>query len=248
MNQQGTPEPGVWLSVILPTLNEEASIVETLAPLQPYRNHNAGLEVILSDGGSQDGTLACAKDGVDHIVRSLPGRARQMNAGAARAQGRILLFLHADTRLPPDFFEQLHLFHTSNRLWGRFDVQLSHPAAVYRLISRLINLRSRATSIATGDQGIFVQKVIFQEVGGFADIVLMEDVELCRRMRAMQPAYCISSRVITSSRKWEREGVLRTIWLMWRLRWLFFCGADPETLCRRYYGDAYVKKIVSSDS
>lgn len=224
------------ISVIVPTLNEAGQIAATLAALQPLRA--AGGEVIVVDGGSTDDTMALAQPLADVVLSAPRGRARQMNAGAARAGGGILLFLHADTRLPEDAVPAVRagLMH-SGRSWGRFDVRLSGRYPLLRVIERLMNLRSRWSGIATGDHAMFARRAAFRAVGGFPDIALMEDIALSRALKqACGAPLCLSSVVVTSSRRWEAHGILRTILLMWRLRLAYFLGASPERLARRYAG------------
>ncbi|MDX1588888.1 MAG: TIGR04283 family arsenosugar biosynthesis glycosyltransferase [Oleiphilaceae bacterium] len=220
------------ISVIVPLLNEADGIATTLGPLQAWRI--AGHEVILADGGSRDASREAARGLYDRWLDAPRGRARQMNAGAALARGDVLLFLHADTVLPADALAQLQAFAASDSLWGRFNVRLSGGGALFRLIGFLINWRSRLTGIATGDQGIFVRADLFHRLGGFADIPLMEDVELCRRLRALGRPRCIRARALTSSRRWREHGPWRTIFLMWRLRWEYWRGRPPEQLVARY--------------
>ena len=232
----------VVISVVMPVLNEAAGIGATLAGLAPLRA--AGHEVIVADGGSSDDTVALAAARVDHVVAAPRGRARQMNAGAARARGEVLLFLHADTRLPHDAASQLQRALAAGANWGRFDVRIEADAAAGRagrwmfpLVSALINLRSRLSGIATGDQAIFVRTSLFQQFGGYADQPLMEDIELCRRLKALPAAgapACLRTRVATSGRRWQQHGVWRTIGLMWWLRWRYWRGESAEALARLY--------------
>jgi rSAM/selenodomain-associated transferase 2 len=221
------------ISIIIPALNEAAGIVETLRPLQPLRAR--GHEVILVDGGSADATVEIARPLADRVIASEPGRARQQNAGAEGADGNVLLFLHADTLLPPDA-DRLVIdgLMATGRGWGRFDVRLSGRAPALRMVERMMNLRSRATGIATGDQAIFVRRDWFRRAGGFPQIPLMEDVALSTALRRIGPPLCLRERVLTSSRRWEERGVLRTILLMWRLRAEYALGADPVRLADRY--------------
>ena len=222
------------ISIIMPVLNEAGGIRETLVALQPLRE--AGCELILADGGSADGTAEAAAGLYDQWVGSLPGRARQMNAGAGAATGELLLFLHADTRLPADALAWLERFVASDRLWGRFDVRLSGNRPLFRVIAWFMNQRSRLTGVATGDQAIVVRRSLFERVGGYEPIPLMEDVALSKTLRRHSRPYCIRASVITDSRRWEVNGAWRTIVLMWRLRWAYWRGTDPETLARRYRG------------
>lgn len=218
----------------MPVLNEAAGIDTTLGLLQSLRA--AGCEVILADGGSGDGTRDAAAGLYDQWVDAPPGRARQMNAGAAVAGGDLLLFLHADTLLPPDALSWLERFAASDRQWGRFDVRLSGQRPLFRVIAWFMNRRSRLTGVATGDQAMFVRRSLFEQVGGYEPIPLMEDVALSRTLRRFSRPYCIPASVITDSRRWEMNGAWRTIVLMWRLRWAYWRGEAPEVLARRYRG------------
>jgi rSAM/selenodomain-associated transferase 2 len=221
------------MSIIMPVLNEADGIDAALDALQPLRL--AGVEVIVVDGGSSDGTVDRMGRRADAVLRSAPGRALQQNAGAAAARGEVLLFLHADTRLPPDAVEQvLDGMSGSGRGWGRFDVRLTGRALPFRFIERLISLRSRLTGIATGDQAIFVRRDRFEQVGGFPPLPLMEDLALSRRLRAGGRPLSLRAAVTTSSRRWETRGIWRTILLMWRLRLEFWLGGDPARLAARY--------------
>lgn len=222
----------VALSIILPTLNEAAGITSTLGALAPLRQR--GVEVILVDGGSDDDTVLRAQGMVCAIVQGPRGRARQMNAGAAMAQGEALLFLHADTLLPARADQLVLQALASGSSWGRFDVRIDGSARMLRVIAVLMNLRSRISGIATGDQALFVRREVFERVGGFPDQPLMEDIELSSRLLKIGRPACLRARVITSGRRWERRGVWRTIALMWRLRWLYWRGVHPEQLARAY--------------
>lgn len=220
------------LSIIIPSLNEAATLEATLSPLQPWRK--AGHQLILVDGGSSDGTASIASPLVDRMLAATPGRARQMNLGAEAARGDLLLFLHADTQLPPEA-EQLIQQAVEQRLWGRFDVRLSGRHWLLRVVERMMNWRSCIGGIATGDQGIFVERDLFERVGGFPELPLMEDIALSKRLKraAGHPA-CIHTPLLTSSRRWEQNGILRTILLMWRLRLAFFLGVPADRLARHY--------------
>jgi len=221
------------LSIVVPALNEEARIGASLHALAPLRRR--GAEVIVVDGGSSDGTVAAAQPLADRVLRSPRGRARQMNAGAAQARADTLLFLHADTRLPDDALHAIETALVDPRThWGRFDVHIEGRPALLKAVAWLMNLRSRWSGIATGDQAIFVRRSAFQWVGGFPDQALMEDVELSRRLRRWSPPACLRKKVVTSGRRWERDGVWRTVALMWRLRWKYWRGAPPERLAELY--------------
>jgi rSAM/selenodomain-associated transferase 2 len=222
------------ISIILPVLNEETQIVRCLRLLQPWRGLEG--ELIVVDGGSSDRTVALAEPLADRILVSPKGRALQMNAGAREASGDILWFLHADSVPPADAIQQIRAaLANSNRHWGRFDVRLSGRQPLLRVVETLMNLRARWTGIATGDQGVFVRRAAFEQVGGFPAIPLMEDIALSRRLRRCGWPVRLRQRLQTSSRRWERDGILRTILLMWRLRLAYFLGADPARLARSYY-------------
>ena len=284
------------LTIVLPVLNEAATLAPRLRALQPLRAR--GARVVVADGGSTDGTLALARQHADLALLAPRGRGAQMNAGATAgiapgkpgceqpgtapmnasaaagfapspAGGRrgwgpaaqptgalpalahpvrkisqpscftdttdgILLFLHADTALPENADHCIRQVLQSGAVWGRFDVRIDSPRPVFRLIETLMNLRSRWSGVATGDQAVFVRRSAFEAVGGFEDIALMEDIALsCALLRLSRPA-CLRQRVTTSARRWEKQGVWRTVLLMWRLRAAYFFGADPARLALRY--------------
>jgi rSAM/selenodomain-associated transferase 2 len=223
------------LSIIIPCLNEAECIADTLAALAPARRR--GAEVIVVDGGSDDGTADRAAPMADAVISAARERASQMNAGARRARGEILLFLHADSR-PPEAADGLVIdgLKRASRSWGRFDVSIDGAHPLLRAVERLMNLRSRLTGIATGDQGIFVTRTLFTAAGGFPNIPLMEDIELSKRLKRFGPPLCLRHRIVTSGRRWEKRGVIRTILLMWRLRLAYWLGADPRRLAMRYGG------------
>jgi len=223
-------------SIIVPVLNESATIRENLLALQRHRDDQC--EVIVVDGGSIDGTYSLCDGLCDSLLRSDPGRAKQMNIGAGVSKGEILIFLHADTHLPRGFKSILNSFDDTKNgddfFWGRFNVSLSGRFFMFRIIESLMNSRSRLTGIATGDQAIFVSRKLFDSVGGFPDIPLMEDVQMSLVLKKIVSPLCVKDRVRTSSRRWEKNGIFRTIFLMWRLRFEFFCGVDPVVLAKKY--------------
>ena len=225
------------VSVIVPTLNESAQIATTLSTLQEMRR--AGHEVILVDGGSEDGTRDMAKPWVDRVLLGPTGRALQQNAGALEARGDTLLFLHADTVIPPEaMVEFLDGFPASRRVWGWFDVTLNGSHFMFRVVETLMNARARFSRISTGDHAIFVKRAVFEKGGGYPEIPLMEDVAISRRLKPEGRPYCPDRPIVTSSRRWEEKGILRTILLMWRLRLEYALGADPRRLARSYYTSA----------
>lgn len=220
------------LSVVIPVRNEARALPCLLDDLAALRG--TGVELILVDGGSSDGTCELAQGRVDQLLRAAPGRALQMNAGAAAARGEYLWFVHADTRVSAESLKSLQAALSERPLWGRFDVRLSGPGLALRLIGAMISLRSRLTGIATGDQGIFLARRHFEALGGYASIPLMEDVQLCRRLKALARPRCLRPPLSTSSRRWEEHGIWRTVVLMWCLRLAYYCGASPEKLARQY--------------
>lgn len=221
------------ISIIIPVLNEAAGIGATLAALQPLRAR--GHDVIVVDGGSEDGTPELARPAADRVIAAPRGRASQMNAGAAEARGDVVLFLHADTVLPGDADRAvLEGLAATRRLWGRFDVRIAGRHPLLPVIAWLMNFRSRLTGIATGDQAIFAWREAFLRAGGFPPIALMEDVALARALGALSPPLCLAERATTSGRRWETRGVLRTVALMWWLRLRYLLGASPDRLAQRY--------------
>lgn len=220
------------LSIVIPALNEAAGIEATLRALQPLRAR--GVELVLADGGSGDGTAALARTWVDAVADAPRGRALQMNAGAALARAEVLLFLHADTRLPPLADVLALQAVATGACWGRFDVRIEGRPWVLRVVATLMNLRSRASGIATGDQAIFVTREAFERVGGFPAQPLMEDVEISRRLKRLGRPACLSAKVCTSGRRWEQRGVWRTILLMWQLRWRYWRGESAARLAEAY--------------
>jgi len=223
----------VKLSIIIPAFNEAGQITDCLAALKPLRRN--GHEVIVVDGGSSDGTFSLAQPLCDHcLMGGRRGRAFQMNTGAAVAGGDLLVFLHADTRLPEAAEETLIHNADEGYFWGRFDVRLSGRHWLLRMVETGMNIRSRVTGIATGDQAMFVSRSLFDRVAGFPDIPLMEDIALSRALKQLRPPHCLRQCVVTSSRRWEEKGVLRTILTMWRLRLFYFLGTAPAELARRY--------------
>lgn len=221
------------ISVIVPVLNEEKSIaatLEALLPLAPY-------EIIIVDGGSVDRTREIAARFQVKTISSERGRARQMNRGAGEASGDVLLFLHADTRLPPSALNDINAaLRGAHYLGGRFDVELDGEHWMLPVVARMISYRSRISKVGTGDQGIFVRREAFERMQGFQNIPLMEDIAFCRALKRQGGVACLRSRVITSARRWEVEGVWRTIFRMWAIKLLYFAGVSPARL-KQFYAD-----------
>lgn len=221
------------VSFIIPALNEAATIQTTLDSLQTARQQ--GHEVILVDGGSSDKTIKIAETLVDQVINSPTGRAVQMNIGAAASQGNILCFLHSDTMAPQNIAVLIvTALSAEARYWGRFNIHLSGASKIFRVIETFINWRSRLTGIATGDQGIFVERSCFDRIGGFPSIPLMEDIQFSSNAKSQSSPVCLRETLITSSRRWERSGILHTIFLMWRLRAAYFFGVSAERIAEKY--------------
>jgi len=225
--------PSAQLSIIVPVLNESAGILAALQALQAARSR--GAEIVVVDGGSQDGTADLARGSglADMVMQTSRGRAVQMNAGASAARGEVLLFLHADTRLPADA-DRLVLDAIGWHEWGRFDVHIDGEHPMLAVIAWSMNLRSRLTGIATGDQAMFMRRSAFDRAGGFPPIALMEDISLSSRLKRLSAPVCLRARGRTSGRRWEARGVLRTLFGMWWLRWRYFFGAAPARLAESY--------------
>lgn len=223
--------PAAAISVVVPVLDEAVVLPATLVAAR-----QAGVcELIVVDGGSRDTTVAAAQALADRVLAAPRGRASQMNAGAAAARGEVLLFLHADTRLPAGGAEAVRRALADARVvGGRFDVRLDAPGVAYRVIERLISLRSRLTRVASGDQGIFVRRRVFERLGGFPPLPLMEDLALARQLKHAGRVACLRDAVLTSARRWQRGGVVRTVVLMWGLRAAYYAGVSPERLARAY--------------
>ena len=221
------------ISVIVPVLNEEKTIattLEALVTLAPY-------EIIIVDGGSADRTRELAGQFQVKVISSDRGRGRQMNRGASKASGDVLLFLHADTRLPASALNDIKAALGEPRyLGGRFDVELAGAHWLLPLVGRLISYRSRISKVATGDQALFVRRQVFERIRGFPDMPLLEDVAFCRTLKRLGEVACLRSRVVTSARRWEVDGVWRTIFRMWIIKLLYLVGVSPARL-KQFYAD-----------
>lgn len=219
------------LSIIVPVLNEEIGIAAALCRLQPFVTR--GAEVIVVDGGSTDRTVEAARPHARRVLAAPRGRGAQLGAGAAAAEGEVLVFLHADTELPAAA-DRLIAEALKSHAWGRFDVTITGSHPLLMVVARMMNLRSRATGIATGDQAMFMTRTAYDASGGVPDIALMEDIALSKRLKRLGRPACLRAKVTTSGRRWQRHGVVRTILLMWSLRLLYWAGASPDPLARWY--------------
>jgi len=231
MTAAAADNPGI--SVIVPALNEAGTIQATLQALQAMRRR--GHELIVVDGGSTDTTVHRCQSLADRVLHASRGRARQMQAGAEQAQGSIFWFLHADT-VPPDDSDQaiLHALHYGKRRWGHFDIRFQEGNFLLVVIAWAMNRRARLSRIATGDQGIFVTRDLFEHINGFQQLPLMEDIALSRSLKKHTPPVCIARKLTTSARRWKQHGIVTTVLLMWSLRLAYFLGISPDTLARHY--------------
>ena len=243
-------------SIIIPVLNEATNIQACLLALQALR---ARAEIIVVDGGSCDNTVALATPYADKIVESEQGRARQMNHGANQAAGDILLFLHADTELPEHALTLIEQNISTRQVWGRFNIELlvrtrrvgmpyqraalpNFEQLMFNIIAFMMNWRSRLTGIATGDQTIFVTKTAFNTVGGYAEIALMEDIALSSALKKISAPVCLTAKVKSSARRWQHNGIFKTILLMWSLRLRYWLGANPDLLAELYRAGSLWKR------
>ena len=223
----------VKLSIIIPVLNEAGRIADALVALQPLRER--GAEIVVVDGASTDTTAELAARGADVVIRAPRGRASQQNAGAQRALGDTFLFLHSDTQLPLNADRLIaDALDDSAAQWGRFDVRFDTDQPMLRVVATLMNARSRLTGVATGDQCLFVRRSAFEAVGGFPEVALMEDVAFSKLLRRHSAPRCLRNKVTTSARRWQKNGVWRTIFLMWGLRLAYAIGVSPTRLARWY--------------
>lgn len=232
------------VSVIIPVYNELEQLEASISDLASWLNSDV-VEVIWVDGGSVDGTFEWLQSNNYRVIRSQKGRANQMNAGAQLASGELLMFLHVDTLLPvpdedfdgsiEDFIKSLQeSLHSTKKEWGRFDVAISGASKLFKMIAWFMNQRSRISGIATGDQTIFILRDAFDSLQGFPIQPLMEDIEMSKRLKSFSHPLCIKVKVITSGRRWEQGGIWNTILLMWKLRFLYWCGVPVEKLAEMY--------------
>jgi rSAM/selenodomain-associated transferase 2 len=220
------------LSVVVPMLNEAATIASTLDAL---RRGAPDAEIIVVDGGSTDASVAIVRPLCDTLIDASRGRALQMNAGARASQGDVLVFVHADTIVPSTFATDIaSALSDPAVVGGRFDVKLDDNALPYRIIGAMISIRSRISRTGTGDQAIFVRRDVFDRLGGFPELELCEDLEFSRRLKRTGRIACLRTRVTTSARRWNRDGVVRTVVRMWLIRGMYLMGVPPARLKRMY--------------
>jgi rSAM/selenodomain-associated transferase 2 len=218
--------------IVVPVLNESLALAQRLGELDVLRA--MGAQVLFVDGGSTDRTVELARDAGFDVLESEKGRARQMNAGARASMSEVLVFLHVDTKLPPRALYQIENHLSQKSGWGRFDVRIVGVSPWLRLVAWMMNVRSRLTGIATGDQALFMTRTLFDEVGGFPEQPLMEDIEMSKRLKRISAPVCLRDQVETSGRRWEQNGVWKTIFLMWRLRFAYWRGVPSSELARLY--------------
>ena len=237
------------LSIIIPTLNEAAHLGALLDDLEGLKKGHTPFEIIVADGGSRDATCKLAEDRGARLIRCAPSRGGQLHRGHMASRGDLLWFLHADSRLAPEALSALSAL-VGERLWGRFDVHLGAPPAPmgFRVLAWAMNVRSRLTCIATGDQGIFIDRRLLAEAGGVPDQPLMEDISLSLALRRLAPPTCLTVRLCTSRRKWARDGLIRGTWRIFCLRLAYALGAAPEALAKRYYHRPHSRALPDTDS
>jgi rSAM/selenodomain-associated transferase 2 len=219
------------LSIIIPVLNEAGCLDQGLTELfaQPWVTDNA--EVIICDGGSDDNSLDIASRYPCRVMHSNAGRATQMNTASKSARGNFLLFLHADSCLPEDF----HCFIEAGAKWGFYRLRLNADAIVYRVIEAAINLRTRTTRVAGGDQGLYFERQFFESLNAYPQIPLMEDIAICKKARRLARPFVVDSAISSSGRRWQDRGIVKTVLLMWSLRLAYWFGVNPRRLHKIYY-------------
>lgn len=221
----------ISIAIVVPVLNEERELDSAIKHLQTV---NAD-ELVFIDGGSVDSSTNILEQNKVIWYASKPGRAKQMNLGASKVTSDIILFLHTDTLLCSSYLQKIRAsMQDSKVIAGRFDIILSGSHLMFRLVELFVNWRSRLTRISSGDQAMFIRRDIFESLGGFPDQVLMEDIEMSKRLKVLGKITCLHEQVVTSSRRWEKHGIFRTILLMWRLRFQYWLGADPANLKQQY--------------
>lgn len=226
---------GISVSIIIPVVNEGSQLTASLQRLFQNLPDDAAIEVIISDGGSTDDTIEIAKQFPCRVVSGKKGRAAQMNSASRKAKGKQLLFLHADSELPEQWFSEV----SSSGDWGFFPVKLDGRHWLLRIIESAMNFRSRYSQVATGDQGLFFQKSFYDELQGYPEILIMEDIAISKLSRRRSRPFIASKPMITSSRRWEKNGIIKTVLLMWGIRFAYWVGINPDRLHRYYYPHLY---------
>ncbi|GBE95604.1 TIGR04283 family arsenosugar biosynthesis glycosyltransferase [Nostoc cycadae] len=212
------------VSIIIPTLNEAKNIPGAIASTQSSTN----IEVIVVDGGSSDDTIAIAQSLGAKVISSSPGRAVQMNAGAVVASGEVLLFLHADTRLPVGFDAMIRTaLQQPGIVAGAFNLQIDHPGLGLRLVELGVKWRSHLMQMPYGDQAIFLTQQVFQQINGFPELPIMEDFELIRRLKSTGSIVIINTPVMTSARRWVKKGIIQTTLLNQIIIIAYLFGVSP---------------------
>ncbi|WP_269764225.1 TIGR04283 family arsenosugar biosynthesis glycosyltransferase [Ghiorsea bivora] len=218
---------------MIPVYNEEETLPHALREIQKL-NLEATDQLIFIDGGSNDHTKQLIQDAGFHCLVSQAGRAKQMNMGAQNTKSDIILFLHIDTSISSSNISNIKKTYNQGYLSGRFNIRLSSSGLSYQIISFFMNARSCLSKISTGDQAMFVRRDVFETVGGFPDLPLMEDIALSKKLRPLGHIACLKDTLVTSSRRWEKYGVINTVLLMWKLRFLYWIGISPEKLAKMY--------------
>nr|WP_202803894.1 TIGR04283 family arsenosugar biosynthesis glycosyltransferase [Geminocystis herdmanii] len=220
------------LSVIIPVINEEKNLIKILANLKKYPD----IEFIFVDGGSQDNTVKLIKQANFKVILSpILRRSYQMNLGAENAQGEILLFLHGDTLLPPNYHQIIkEIVNQKDFILGAFTLNIDNKKSIFRLLEIMVNVRSNYLSLPYGDQGIFLKKEVFEQLGKYQDIAIMEDFELVKKAQKHGKIYLAKSAVTTSSRRWDKLGIIKTTLINQLIIMGYYLKISPEKLALFY--------------